>query len=68
MLAVFKLLAITDASTHWEAAWIRSHGGKFARFVGGKFVAAVSESPREVKDPVTGARLALVDLASTADV
>ncbi|KAG0423980.1 hypothetical protein HPB47_000263 [Ixodes persulcatus] len=49
-------------------AWIGSHGGKFARFVGGKFVAAASDSPREVKDPVTGARLALVDLASAADV
>ncbi|XP_040065699.1 aldehyde dehydrogenase family 16 member A1 [Ixodes scapularis] len=49
-------------------AWIKSHGGRFARFVGGKFVAAVSDSPREVKDPVTGVRLGLVDLASAADV
>ncbi|EEC13908.1 hypothetical protein IscW_ISCW011846 [Ixodes scapularis] len=67
MLTVFKLVAVTDTLTHWEA-WIRSHGGKFARYVGGKFVTAASDSPREVKDPVTGARLALVDLASAADV
>ncbi|HHL43601.1 MAG TPA: aldehyde dehydrogenase family protein [Hellea balneolensis] len=48
-------------------SWIKSHGGKFDLFIGGKWVAAGGKR-FAVKNPATGDKLAMVAQATPADV